>query len=205
RFVARERAVDELIYDNEIAGVKVFFKRTHRADRQYLRYTSAFHGVDVRAEINLRRRYAVAAAVSRQENELLAHIGAKQELIGWRAKRRFNFHPTAVFQFGDVVDAASTDNSQQWFAIWHKYKFPAFVVLRNRTDSRCTVREIHRLTIAAKWRILVTGTTLWNSCARLTTASKTCTDTHLRRTMRATARCGCTTWTKARLAAKSCS
>src|ERR1039458_2708309 len=47
-----------------------FLERTDRAERDDAFHTQRFHAVNVRPEIQLRRRKAVAAAVARQKRDL---------------------------------------------------------------------------------------------------------------------------------------
>ena len=71
-FLARERAVDELIGDDEGARRQFLLERPTSRKRDDLGDAGALQAIDVGAEVKLAGRDAVAAAVARQEHHLLA-------------------------------------------------------------------------------------------------------------------------------------
>jgi len=113
RFRAREGAVDELVDDHEGARRQVGAQRADRADRQDFRHPDALEGVDVGPEIQRRRRHAVAAAVARQEHQLLAVELAEHQIVGRLAERRQHALPAHVGQPVDGVDAAAADDADE--------------------------------------------------------------------------------------------
>ena len=65
-------AVEELIGDHEIERVMFFFREPTALKRDDALDSECFHAVDVGAEVQLRRRNAMAAAVARQEYDLFS-------------------------------------------------------------------------------------------------------------------------------------
>ena len=71
RFLAREGTIDELVGQHESAGRQLLAEGADRADRNDLGHARAFQRVDVGAVIDVGGREFVAAAVARQEDDLL--------------------------------------------------------------------------------------------------------------------------------------
>ena len=67
--------------------------------------------VDVGAEVELARVDAVAAAVARQEHQLLAVEGPEQQLVRGLPEGRLDSPPLGILEPGDVVDAAAADHA----------------------------------------------------------------------------------------------
>ena len=109
---AREGAVDELIDDDEGARAEMFAQGADRAHRDDVRHAGALERVDIGAEIDFRRRDLVTAAVTRQEDQLLAVQLAEQEVVRRLAERRGHLLPALVGQPLDVVDTAAPDDAE---------------------------------------------------------------------------------------------
>ena len=106
-----DRAVDELIDDDEGAGGQFLAERTAGAHGEDIGDAGAFQGVDVGREIDGAGGQAVAAAVARQEDHGLAVQVAKQKLVRGLAEGRGNTLPARVVEAVDLVNAAAADNA----------------------------------------------------------------------------------------------
>ena len=111
-FLARNRAVDELVGHHESARRQLFAQRAAGGDRDEIGHAHALEGIDVGAVVDGGRRLDVAAAVARQEHHVDAVEGAGQKLVGRRAERALHRLPLRVFQAGDLVDARTADDAE---------------------------------------------------------------------------------------------
>src|ERR1043166_5801905 len=91
--VAGEGAVDELVDDDEIAGCHLLLQAADRRKRDDVGDAAALQRVDIGAEVDLRGRPRMAAAVARQEDHLLPAEAAEAELIRRGAERRCDMAP----------------------------------------------------------------------------------------------------------------
>ncbi len=76
---------------------------------------SDLESVDIGAEIQLRRRDAMAAAVTREKRDLFARQLSDDVRIGGPAPRRVDRHFLLRFKAGHRVQPAAADNSDGWF------------------------------------------------------------------------------------------
>jgi hypothetical protein len=104
-------AVEELIGDQELARLEIFPERAHGTDRDDALHAEEFHGVDVGAEVEFRRKDAVAAAVAGEERDALSFQSAEDEGVGGIAEGSFEAEFASVGQSGHGVEAAATDDT----------------------------------------------------------------------------------------------
>ncbi len=85
-----EGAIDELVGDYEVGGLVLLFERADRGDGEDALDAEFLEGVDVGAEVQFRRKDAVAAAVAGEEGDLAAFEFAEHEGVRRLAERRLD-------------------------------------------------------------------------------------------------------------------
>ena len=108
---AMEGAVDELIGDDEVGGLVLFFERADGGDGKDALDAEFLEGVDVGAEIQLRRQDAVAAAVACEKGNLAAFQFAKHEWVGRIAERRLHPLFVQVGESGHGIKPTAADDA----------------------------------------------------------------------------------------------
>src|SRR5947209_10452055 len=103
-------AVEELIGHDDVERLVLLFQAADRARRYDPLDAEHLECVDVRAEIELRRKDPMADAMSRQERDALAAERADDERTGRLAKRRGNDLFLTVGQLRHLVQAAAADD-----------------------------------------------------------------------------------------------
>src|SRR5215469_1995708 len=107
------RAVKKLIDDQEFQRAHIFTQRTNSADGQDLLNAKHLERVNVRSIVDLRRRNAVAAAVTRKKRNSPAFEGADHQCIGWLSERGLHTHLTRVRKARHSVESAAADDSNR--------------------------------------------------------------------------------------------
>ena len=108
----RKRPVDELVHDDEHAGMQMLAQRAHGADGNDIGHAQPLQRVDVGAEVDLRGRNPVAAPVPWQKYHRLAVELAAQQFVRRPAERRRYLLPALAGEAVDVVDTAAADNAE---------------------------------------------------------------------------------------------
>ncbi len=108
---AKLRAVHKLIGNQKLHRLKLLLQRTDRAHGNNSLDAKQFHGVDIRAEVNLGRQNAMAAAVTRQKRHPLPFQSSDHHRVGRLAKRSADLSLNDVLQAGHRIKAAATDDS----------------------------------------------------------------------------------------------
>ena len=104
--------IDELINHHEGSGSQLLLERSDRTQGEDLGYAGSLQDIDVGPVIDGARRKRMAAPVTGQEDQLLSFELAKQKLIGGIAKGGAHRLPLKLTQSLDLIDSASTDDSQ---------------------------------------------------------------------------------------------
>ena len=113
---ASARAVDELIRNHEVERLVFFLERADRAERENAFHAQRFHSVDVGAEIQLRRRDAMAAAVARQKRDFFARPACPTMYASDGAPHGVSIVTLFLrFKSGHRVQSAAADDSNGWF------------------------------------------------------------------------------------------
>jgi hypothetical protein len=105
------RAVDVLIDHDEIPRHDLLPKTSAGGDRHEKLDAEPLHAPDVRAIVDLRRTDAVAAAVSREEDDLPAFQSPDDERVRCRSERRLEHDLLAALEAFQVVEAAASQDS----------------------------------------------------------------------------------------------
>src|SRR5204862_6087250 len=105
------RAIEELIRDDDVAGLVFLFEAADGTRGENELDAERLQAVDVRAEVQLRRRHAVAPAVPRQKRHALAAQGPQHVRRRRIAKRRRHHHFFAIGDIGHVVQAGAADDA----------------------------------------------------------------------------------------------
>ena len=107
---AAHRAIDELIRNDDVERLELFFQAADGARRQDEFHAELLQAEDVGAEVELARQQPVPGAVPRQERHSLA--AQRADDVGARrvAKRRGQGHFGPVRHLGHVVQAAATND-----------------------------------------------------------------------------------------------
>src|SRR5690606_12441445 len=104
-------AVEELVRDDEVERRELFLERPDGAEREQPLDAELLEAVDVRAERQVRRDDAVAAAVARQEGDLASAYLAEDVGVRRRSPRRFDGHLAPVLERFHVVQAPASDDA----------------------------------------------------------------------------------------------
>ena len=104
-FLSREGSVDELVDDDEIAGLELLAQAADRRQGHDVGHAAALQRVDIGAEIYLGGRQYVPAAVPRDEHDRLAVECAEAEFVGSRAERALNAAPLDIRKAVDLIEA----------------------------------------------------------------------------------------------------
>jgi hypothetical protein len=96
----------------EGAWRQFLLERTDRAHRNDLGDAGALERIDVGAEVEPAGVDPVAAAVARQEHQLLAVEGPEQQLVGGFPEGGLDPPPFGILEAGDIVDAAAADHAE---------------------------------------------------------------------------------------------
>ena len=86
-FLSGEGAIDKLVDDDEIHRFHFFFQTAAGAHRNNLGDAQFLHGKDIRAVINVARRYAMADIVARQKDHFFTRQLSATEFVRGAAKR----------------------------------------------------------------------------------------------------------------------
>ena len=89
---AAARSIEELVGNDEIERAMFFFQRSHRTERQDAFHAQHLHSVNIGAEVQLRRRNAMAAAMPGKKGHSLALQFSDDVGVRRRAKRRVQLH-----------------------------------------------------------------------------------------------------------------
>ena len=108
---AKEGAVDELIGNDEVAGLVLFFQRADGGDGENALDAELLQRINIGAEIQLRGKDAVAAAVPGEEGDLAALEIAEDESIAGIAEGRRDTHFMDVGEAGHGVEPAASDDA----------------------------------------------------------------------------------------------
>jgi hypothetical protein len=103
--------VEELVGDDEIERAMFFFERPDGAQRNDAIDSERFHAVDIRPEIQLRRRDAMPAAVASEEGHVLAGQRAQDIIVRGIAEGSLYQDFLRRFKSGHGVEAAAADDS----------------------------------------------------------------------------------------------
>ena len=114
--VAGEGAVDELIGDDEVGGFVLFLQAADGGDGEDGGDAGGFERVDVRAEVELGGKDAMALAVAGEEDDFSAFEGAEDEGVGGVAEGGFDRLFVDVGEAGHGVEAAAADDAD--FGLW---------------------------------------------------------------------------------------
>src|SRR5690606_20359697 len=109
--LAVDGPVDELIDDHEGAGRERLLERAAGADRNDLGHPGALHGIDIGAVVDLRRRQAMAAAVTGQKDHLDPVQAAEQQMVGRWPERALDRLPARIRQPVKLIDPAAANNT----------------------------------------------------------------------------------------------
>ena len=108
---AMEGAVDELVGDDEVGGLVLFFERADGGDGEDALDAELLEGVDVGAEVQLGGQDAMAAAVAGEKGDLAAFQLAENESVRGLAKGRFHGDFVHVGESGHGVKPAAADDA----------------------------------------------------------------------------------------------
>ncbi len=104
-------AVEKLIRQYDVAWFVFRLQRTDGTDADDPCNAELFHGPEIGAVIQFAWQDAMAASVAREENDFAPAERASEKFIGWRTKRRFDFHPFLVGEAFDVIKSAAADDA----------------------------------------------------------------------------------------------
>ncbi len=104
-------AVEELVGDDEIERAVLFLERADGAEGDDALHAQRLHAVDVGAEVQLRGRDAVAAAVAREEGDLASGERAEDVVVRRAAEGRLDVGFFLGFEAGHGVESAAADDS----------------------------------------------------------------------------------------------
>ena len=110
--VAGEGAVDELVDQHEMPRRHRLVQRADGGDRNQRGDAAALHHVDIGAVVDVGRRVAVAAAMTRQEDDLQPVDLADPHGIRRLAPGACDLDPFGAFQRRQVVEPRSADHTQ---------------------------------------------------------------------------------------------
>src|SRR5215467_15958612 len=107
----RKSPVYELADDDEIARYEVLTQAADCGQRDDVGHAATFQRVDIGAEIDVRRRQHVAAAVTRNEHDRLTIERAKAEFVRGRTERALDSPPLDIGEPVDLVETATPDDT----------------------------------------------------------------------------------------------
>ena len=102
--------IDELVGNDEVGRLVLFFQRAHRGDRDDPLHAELLECIDVGAEIQLRRQNAMSASMPCQKGNLAAFQFAEHERVRWIAKWRFHALFMNIGESGHGVKPAAADD-----------------------------------------------------------------------------------------------
>ena len=108
---AMERAIDELVGNDEVGGLVLFLERSDGGDREDALHAELFEGVNIGAEVEFRGKNAMAAAVAREEGDFAAFQFAENEGIGWVAEGRLDALFVLIGKAGHGIEPAAADDA----------------------------------------------------------------------------------------------
>src|SRR5580704_235488 len=119
-------AVEELIGDQELAGLEIFPEGAHGAHGNDALHAEEFHGVNVGAEVEFGGKNAMAASMAREKRDALPFQSAEDEGVGGIAEGSFEADFAGVGQARHGVKAAPADDADLYerrfrsrsFAFW---------------------------------------------------------------------------------------
>jgi len=114
-------AVEELVGDDEFLRTMLLFERADGRKRENARHSELLHAVNVGAEVELRGRDAVSAAMAREKSDVAAGEGADHVVVGGLAEGGENGGFFVGFEAGHVVETAAADDSDfrfHWECSW---------------------------------------------------------------------------------------
>ena len=111
-FVARDRAVDELIGQHEFARLVFFLQRAYGGNGNEIGDAGALQGIDIGAVIDFTRRDCMPAPVTRKKSHRQSVQFREEDLIGRRSPRTGDRLPMRAFETGQRIKAAAADNTQ---------------------------------------------------------------------------------------------
>ncbi len=105
------RAVEKLIGHHDVERSVLLLQTAHRTGRQDALDAEDLEAVDIGAEIELRREYAMSGAVARKKGHPLAPQRADHVRAGRLAEGRCDRSLFAVRNFSHVVQPAAADDA----------------------------------------------------------------------------------------------
>ena len=104
-------AVEELIGEDEVERTVFLFERTDGAEREDALNAERLHAVDIGAEVQFRRRNAMAAAVAGEKCDRLTGQYADDVTIRRAAPGSVDVDLLVGFETGHGVEPAAADDS----------------------------------------------------------------------------------------------
>jgi hypothetical protein len=114
-FKAAFCAVEELVYEDNVAGPVFLLERTNGADADDPGDAKFLHGPDVGAMVQLARQNAMAAGVTWKKNNFATGESSREQFIGWWTKGRHELRPVLVCEALDIVEPAAADDADTMF------------------------------------------------------------------------------------------
>ena len=112
-FLARMRAVDELVGDDEGAGRQFLAERAAGGNRNHIGHACALQRIDIGAVVDRGRRMDMAAAVAWQEHHVDAAASVPMSSASDGSPHgTFHASQRAFSSAGDLVDAAAADDAE---------------------------------------------------------------------------------------------
>src|SRR6516165_10957877 len=112
-------AVDELIDDDKVAGLKILAQTADGGERNDVCDAAALERVDIGAIIDFGGRQHVAAPMARDEYDGLAVQRAETEFIGSPAEWAFNRPPLDLIEPVDLIEPTAADDADDGPGHWH--------------------------------------------------------------------------------------
>ena len=106
-----EGAVDELVGNHEVGRLVLFLQRADGGDGEDALDAELLEGIDIGAEVQLRGKNAVAAAMAGQEGDFAAFQFAQHEGVGGIAEGGFDAHFVLIGEAGHGVEPAAADDA----------------------------------------------------------------------------------------------
>src|ERR1700730_18827181 len=110
----RKGAIDELVDDDEIAGLQVLTQAANGGERYDVGHTAAFQRIDIGAKIDFGGRQHVTAPVARHEDDRLTIERPEAEFVGCPTKGAFYASPFDIREPVDLVEPAAPDDADYW-------------------------------------------------------------------------------------------